>query len=133
VFRNWFEKKPPPLSGAPVVRRLKSYSAESGYVYQYAFEGQRPLGKPASTEFVFSASADRKTWHEVSVLVEAAAVSAWEQAHGRELSSTEWYALAKMALFAAFDERAAPAQMYADPVRLRASDVEGIMERLGID
>jgi hypothetical protein len=132
VFRNWFEKKPAPLSGAPAVRRLKSYSAQSGYVYQYAFEGQRPLAKPAGTEFVFSASADRKTWHDVSVLVEAAAVNAWQQAHGRALSSTEWYALAKMALFGAFDERATPAEIYAEPVRLRAADVEGIMERLGL-
>lgn len=131
MFRNWFSKNPEPLSGAPAVRRLKTFSSQSGYVYQYAYEGQRTLAKGAGSEFVFSVSADRKNWQNVSVLVEAAAVRAWEQANGRSLSSNEWYALAKMSLFAAFDERATPAEM-REPVRLRAADVAGIMERLGL-
>ena len=91
------------------------------------------MRKNAGTEFVFSVSADRKTAHDLSVLVEEAAVRAWEQSHGRTLSATEWYALAKMALFAAFDERAEPSAMRGEPVRLRAADVAGIMERLGRD
>jgi hypothetical protein len=95
--------------------------------------GQRPLPKRAGTEFVFTVSADRKQWHDVSVLVEEASVRAWEQSHARTLSATEWYALAKMALFAAFDERAEPALMRGEPVRLRAADVEGILEQLGRD
>ena len=41
MLRNFFTKKPLPLTGAPAVRRLKSYSAQSGYVYQYFYEGQR--------------------------------------------------------------------------------------------
>lgn len=131
MFRNWFGKNPSPLTGAPAVRRLKTFSSQSGYVYQYAYEGQRPLPKRAGTEFVFSISADRKKWQNVSVLVESVAVRAWEQAHERALSATEWYALAKMSLFAAFDERATPAEMH-EPVRLREEDVTGIMERLGI-
>jgi hypothetical protein len=43
MLRNFFSKKPLPLTGAPAVRRLKSYSAQSGYVYQYFYEGQRPF------------------------------------------------------------------------------------------
>ena len=133
MFRDWFSKKAVPLSGAPPVRRTKTYSAQSGYVYQYVYLGQRPLPKNAGAEFVFSVSADRKIWHDVSVLVEQAAVRTWEQSHERTLSATEWYALAKMALFTAFDERAAPADLRGDSVRLRAADVGEIMERLGRD
>jgi len=133
LFRNFFSKNPPPpLSGAPAVRRLKTYSAESGYVYQYFYEGQRPLrGAKGGTEFVFSVSADRKTWHPVSVLVGDDAIHEWERAHGRQLSSTERYAVSKMVLFQAFDERALPAQM-KEEVRVRAADVEAIIESLGL-
>ena len=85
----------------------------------------------AGTEFVFSLSHDRKNWHSTSVLVADAAIASWQQAHARELSSTERYAVAKMALFQAFDERSAPEQM-KDAVRLRHADVEGIIETLGL-
>src|SRR5258707_830005 len=102
MFRKLFEKKAPdeaagkqPLAGAPAVRRLKSYSAESGYVYQYVYEGQRP--HTSGTEFVFTISADRKSWHDLSVIVGEEGVRAWERAHDRQLSSTERYAVAKMA------------------------------------
>jgi len=133
VFRSLFSKKPAALTGTPGVRRLKTYSAQSGYVYQYYYEGHREFraGGDAGTEFVFSVSSDRKTWHATSVLVGAASVRAWEESHDRRLSSTEWYAIAKIALFQAFDERAAPAQM-KDEVRVRSADVDAIIETLGI-
>jgi len=115
------------------VRRLKTYSAQSGYVYQYYYEGQRSFQKAdgAGTEYVFTVSADRKNWHAASVLVSEAAIGAWEENHARELSSTERYAVCKMALFQAFDERTAPEQMKSE-VRVRGADVEGIIESLGL-
>ena len=54
MLRDFFTKKAVPLSGAPPIRRLKTYSAQSGYVYQYFYEGQRPLRGEAGTEFVFT-------------------------------------------------------------------------------
>ena len=126
MFRHFFARKPVPLTGAPAIRRMKTYSAQSGYVYQYFYEGQRP-----GTEFVFSVSADRKVWGPVSVVVNDAAVKAWEQAHARELSATERYAVAKLALFQAFDERALPKDM-KEEVRLREADIQGIVEMLGL-
>ena len=131
MFRGLFRKKAVPLTGAPTVRRLKTYSAQSGYVYQYYYEGHResrPSGESA-TEFVFTVSADRKNWHPASVLVHEEAVQVWEAAHERQLSSTERYAVAKMALFQAFDERAEPSLMKGD-VRVRAADIEAIVETL---
>ena len=134
VFRNFFTKKPVPLSGAPTVRRQKTYSAESGYVYQYFYEGMRPFtsGGQTGTEFVFTFSADRKTWHPVSILVSEEAIAGWEQQRGRTLSTTERYAIAKMALFRGFDERASP-ELMKQEVRVRAEDVITILDALGLE
>jgi hypothetical protein len=134
VFRSLFSKKPAPLTGTPSVRRLKTYSAQSGYAYQYYYEGHRVFrsGDDSGTEFVFSISADRKTWRPTSVLVGDAAIAAWERTHERRLSSTERYAVAKIALFQAFDERATPALM-KEEVRVRPTDVETIIETLGLE
>jgi hypothetical protein len=133
MLRNFFSRKPLPLTGAPAVRRLKSYSAQSGYVYQYFYEGQRPFrsGGESGIEFVFTVSADRKEFHPVGVLVSERALLAWEQAHDHALSSTERYAISKMALFQAFDERATPDLMKQE-VRVRAADVSAINETLGL-
>jgi hypothetical protein len=133
MFRSFFSQKPVALSGTPAVRRLKTYSAQSGYAYQYFYEGHRPFrsGGVRGTEFVFSFSADRKTWHSARVLLGDGAVRAWQSAHQRELSSTERYAIAKMSLFKAFDDRPSPEQMQ-DEVRVRDADVEAIVESLGL-
>ena len=133
LFGRFF-KKTTPLTGAPAVRRQKTYSAQSGYVYQYFYEGQRRYHKDdeAGVEFVFDVSADRKTSDPVSVFVSDEAVVAWERKNGRELVPAERYAAAKMALFQAFDEREHPSQMRQD-IRVRAADMEAILANLGID
>ena len=133
VFRRFFTKSKVPPGGAPAIRRLKTYSAQTGYVYQYFYEGHRSFDAAGETgtEFVFQVSADRKTWTDLSVLVSTSALAAWEKANERELSSTERYAIAKIALFQAFDERAGPAQM-RDDIRVRNADIDGIVERLGL-
>ena len=58
--------------------------------------------------------------------------SQWEQSHARELSATERYAVAKMALFQAFDERATP-ELMKQEVRVRAADVTAILDTLGLE
>jgi len=134
MFRRFFLRKSTtqPLSGVPPVRRLKTYSAQTGYVYQYYYEGQRPFEKAAAgIEFVFTVSADRKTWHTTSVIVADQSLRSWEAAHARELSSTERYAICKMALFQAFDERSTPDLMKSE-VHVRDADVSGIIETLGL-
>lgn len=129
---QWLRKKSPPLRGAPLVRRQKTYSAQSGYVYQYFYEGQRSITSHSGTEFVFSVSADRKTSTQVSVFLSSDAMASWQQESGRTLSSTEQYAIAKMALFQAFDERETPEAMSV-PVHLRPADVRAILASLNID
>lgn len=112
---------------------MKTYSAQSGYVYQYFYEGQRTfdVAGERGLEFVFQISGDRKTWSDLSVLVSASAIESWEKANTRELSTTERYAIAKIALFQAFDERPGPAQM-REHVRVRNADIDGIVESLGL-
>ncbi|MCX6621040.1 MAG: hypothetical protein NTY38_08145 [Acidobacteria bacterium] len=111
-----------PLRGAPVVRRLKTYSAQSGYVYQYFYEGYRVAAE--TTTYVFQTSVDRKSSFPVSVLLPASSLG------GRELTGTECYAVAKMALFQAFDERLKPLTM-REPVLVRPADATAILETLG--
>jgi hypothetical protein len=133
VFRSLFSKNKAVLTGAPAVRRMKTYSAQSGFVYQYYYEGHRAAGsgEGSGTEFVFTISADRKTWHQTGVLLRDAAIHSWQKSHGRDLSSTERYAIAKMALFQAFDERPDPASMQEE-VLVRNADVEAIVDTLDL-
>lgn len=97
------------LLGVPVVRRVKNYAAVSGYVYEYFFEGYRD--KQRAREFVFSVSGDRKAWFAFQVRLAAGATQAWERDWARILGDRERYALAKLALFSVFDERANPAEV----------------------
>jgi len=88
----------------PKPARLKTYTAETGYVYQFYFVGKRrALDRPAA-EYIFDVSSDRKVRFSVSVFVEDSAVSAWRESHGRPLVDAELYAAAKMGLTRAFDE-----------------------------
>ena len=115
-------------------RRLKTYSAESGYVYQYYFLESRPrrrLWGQAGTAFLFSVSSDRKSSFVLEVLVEKGALEAWNQVHGRSLSENETYAAAKMRLFRAFDESPTPQKL--SHVRVEPSNIEALLEPLGLD
>ncbi|MBI3697847.1 MAG: hypothetical protein HY238_23825 [Acidobacteria bacterium] len=127
-----FKRKPapPPLRGAPAVRRQKTYSAQTGYVYQYFYEGYHE--ERAGNEYVFQVSSDRKSSFPLTVFLPGAAVEAWQQAHGRALSSTEQYAAVKMALFETFDERAGLSPANAE-VEIAAADMERLLATLEIE
>lgn len=92
------------------VRRVKSYSAANGYVYQYCFyEGNRTTfeGEPAG-EFIYAVSADRKTTFPLRIIVRQSALLNWASSNGRPLTSSEEYAVAKIRLLQAFDEGSVP-------------------------
>lgn len=85
---------------------MKTYTASSGYVYQYYFVGNRDAernGEPA-TEYIFDVTRDRHAMFAFSVFLLASAVAAWTGSHGRAPSEPERYAAAKMALLRGFDE-----------------------------
>ena len=89
-----------------VARRVKSYSAATGYTYQYVFEEVRKARRGFSTgnEYIYRVSADRKTSFPVGIFVRQDAVHAWDKKLSRKLNGTEEYAVAKMRLFQALDE-----------------------------
>jgi hypothetical protein len=118
------------------VRRLKTYTAQTGYVYDYYFVGKRPAlsGDPLapSVEYIFDISSDRKTTCAVSVFLSPHVVDSYAAGHGRSLSEPEQYAAVKMRLLQALDEIP---DMLHDGRRLTL-DVETLstlLESVGID
>ena len=115
-------------------RRLKTYSAESGYVYQYFFlesRERRGFWGRTGTAFLFSVSGDGRTSVELEIAVEDAALHAWGKAHGRALTGTETYAAAKMRLFRVFDETPSPAEL--QHARVDSSNIEALLQPLKLD
>ncbi len=113
------------------VRRMKTYSGESGIVYQYYFLESRPkrrLWGRRGTAFLFHVTSDRKNFFVSEVLVEEAALQAWEKLHGRALAEQERYAAAKMALFRAFDESSREEELLR--VRVDEGNIESLLEPL---
>lgn len=113
-MRVWLQKvfaKQPqelPLKGKPPVRREKAYAADTGYVYQYFYEGYREsgTGEEAGSEYVFTVSSDRASSFTITLSLSHRTLETWQQNHQRDLNATEQYALVKMALFQIFDGRA---------------------------
>lgn len=125
------------MSRPNAVRRIKSYSAASGYVYQYCFFGVNRIpfeGNPAG-EFTYAVSSDRKTTFPLRIIVLRSALDTWARTNGRALTSSEEYALAKMRLFQAFDEGAVPPGMQATgeaPLLVDESNLESLLQMLNI-
>ena len=119
------------------VRRVKSYSAADGYVYQYYFfEGNRAQrdGRPGG-EFTYVISADRRSTFPFKIFVRQSALDAWAKRNGRSLTSSEEYAVAKMRLFQAFDEgsvQVPPEGQQAREVVVDESNLEDLLGKLGI-
>ena len=119
------------------VRRVKSYSAADGYVYQYYFfEGNRAqrAGSPGG-EFTYVISADRHSTFPFKIFVQQSALEAWARQNGRPLSSSEEYAVAKMRLFQAFDEGSVQGSAEAGQtgeVVVDNSNLEELLGQLGI-
>ena len=127
----------PPMPRPDAVRRVKSYSAADGYVYQYYFfEGNRAQrgGNPGG-EFTYVVSADRHTAFPFKIFVMQSALDSWAKVNGRPLTSSEEYAVAKMRLFQAFDEgsvQAPAAGQQPGEVIVDESNLEELLGRLGI-
>jgi hypothetical protein len=85
------------------VRRVKSYTGQTGFVYQYYYVGNREVD--GATEYIFDVTADRKSMFAVSIFLKKEALASWSAVHGRALTGTEQYAAAKLRLFQAFDEQ----------------------------
>jgi hypothetical protein len=118
------------------VRRLKTYTAQTGYVYEYYFVGKRhalandPQG-PA-TEYIFDVSSDRKTTYAVSVFLPLHALESYAASHSRTLSEPEQYAAIKLRLMQAFDEIVDMLHQ-GRRLTLEAEALPALLESVGID
>lgn len=118
-------------------RRIKSYSASTGYVYQYYFyEVQSSSRKTrdgiaAGSEYTYMVSVDRKTMFPLRVFLRRDALQKWAGEAGRELTGTEEYAVAKMRLFQAFDEIEDLAAARSDLV-VDSSNLAELLSRLDL-
>ena len=123
----------PVMPRPEAAHRVKSYSAATGYVYQYYFyEVEKTNRGPAEgTEYVFMVSVDRKHVFPVRILVIKAALEQWGGRTGREFSGTEEYAVAKMRLFQAFDE-IEDLSAKTPPLKVDESNLENLMAQLDL-
>jgi hypothetical protein len=115
------------------VRRIKAYSAESGYVYQYQFQDVHPAKQGGATgnEFIYYVSADRKSMFPIRIFVRRDGLDQWTKRTGRVLTGTEEYAVAKMRLFQALDEVEDFATKRPDLV-VDGSNLGALLERLDL-
>jgi hypothetical protein len=137
------------------VRRVKSYSAATGYVFQYYFfevnrvdriavaqEKERAAVRPGNErgsvpggEYIYMVSANRQSAMPVKIFVQQSALDAWAQRNGRPLTGTEEYAVAKMRLLQAFDEgsvQVSPDDQPSVEVIVDESNLEDLLNQLGI-
>ncbi|SRR6266567_3962840 len=115
------------------VRRVKSYSAATGYVYQYYFYEveKRRRASNDGREYVYMVSVDRKNLFPVRIFVQEDALEKWAARTGQQLTGTEEYAVAKMRLFQAFDEIEGLAANSSDLV-IDDSNLETLLSQLDI-
>ncbi|MYC66326.1 MAG: hypothetical protein F4X12_08360 [Acidobacteriia bacterium] len=106
LLRRGRQQPGPELLGRPPIRREKAYAADSGYVYQYTYEGYRAATRSDSVgrEFVFECTSDRAARFRLAVFAPDESFAAWERSAGRDLNAVERYAIVKMQLFAILDE-----------------------------
>ncbi len=116
--------------------QLKTYSAQTGFVYQYYFVGQRPAladdPEAPSTEYIFDVSFDRKTTFAVSIFLPPATLAAWAAKYGRDLVEPEQYAAATLRLLQGFDE--IPDMMRdGRRQRMNGEQIIELLDSIGID
>lgn len=122
---SWRSSKAEVLKPLPLSQREKSYSSETGAVYQYLFKGL------AGATHVFEVSADRSPRFEVRVELDEAGLAACAERMQSELKWNEQYALAKLCLLAAFDSAATPEQL-KQPVHATAEQLLAHMTTLNM-
>ena len=124
---SWLRRLLPfgkPLIRTRAVGRPRTYSADAGYVYEYAFAGFRRVsgGPDTLIEYVFTVSTNRSTPAPVSVVLPESVLLDWATAH-RELTSSERYGIAKMLLKRGMDEwpgpRSIPRSVVLEPPQLQ--------------
>ena len=131
-WRRRFARRPE-LGGAPRTGRQKTYSAESGYVYQYVLLSfrQHKRGGEDLHEYTFEVSgAPGRTW-SIAVILRSSVLHTWIREHDREFSASERYGIAKITLKRELDTAESPARLPAS-VSPTVGQVDDICRFLGL-
>jgi hypothetical protein len=126
--------EPEVLGGAPLRTRIKTYSSANGHVYQYVYRGRRsilaaPNVRPGQ-EYVFQVNRTPGNSGRVAVQLLDAEINGCRKYIARELLDSERYAIAKLSLFATFDE-AEDFSALSDPIIPSAQRMQQCLETLG--
>lgn len=106
--------------------RPRTYSADSGYVYEYSFAGFRAAG--GEYEYVFSVTGGRVPARKIRVWL-SDAVAEWA-GRDRELTASERYGMAKVCLKNAMDRAAGPEALESEvrPGREEIAEVADLLD-----
>ncbi|HYO83018.1 MAG TPA: hypothetical protein VES20_16540 [Bryobacteraceae bacterium] len=98
-----------PLTRGAHAGRTRSWTAESGYVYEYSFAGFRRVRRSGESfiEYQFSVSASRSEPRVVAVFLPEERLPEWTGT-AREITASERYGIAKLCLNQEFDRAEAP-------------------------
>ena len=131
-FLRTILRRDPPLVRTRSTGRPRTYSADSGYVYQYWFAGFRPVKRAGEgyIEYVFEVTGARESPSAVSVLLAEGRLPAWTGTQ-RELTASERYGIAKLCLKRALDSFPDPKTLSPQVVPSK-SDVEEVAATLDL-
>ena len=135
-MRDWWHRLFPRRTnpgGAPRTGRQKTYSAESGYVYQYVLSAFRQYrrGDEELYEYTFQVSAGRGEASAVTVVLRSSVLREWIRQHDREFSASERYGIAKITLKRQLDAAESPPAL-PPSVAPDVSEVADITAFLGL-
>jgi len=127
----------PRMARPDAARRVKSYSAANGFVYQYLFFEVNRIADESGPagEFIYAVSCDRKKTFGLRVLVRQSALDDWARCNGRALTSSEEYAVAKMRLYQGLDAGEVPPDTEppaAITLQVDGSNLEDLLQSLNI-
>jgi hypothetical protein len=122
----------PPLTPTASTGRPRTYSADSGYVYEYSFAGFRRIRRhgEACIEYVFEVSGARVQKSPVAVVLAEHRLREWVN-RDRDVTASERYGIAKLALKRALDRFPDPHSLSAEVAPDR-QEVAGIADVLDL-
>lgn len=92
------------------------------------YKGRQPAAEDVI--FIFSATANRKHWEPVSIVLGRQVIEQWQLLQEHNLRPVDLYAIAKMSLFESFDRSASG--VLPSIVRPGTNDLSRYMDALGL-
>jgi hypothetical protein len=130
LWRRLFRREPP-LESTYSTGRPRTYSADSGYVYEYSFAGFRRLrrGGDDYVEYVFDVTGGRVERSAVAILLPERRLREWA-ARDRDLTASERYGIAKLTLKRALDRFPDPRSLHSEvvPDRTEVCEIADLLD-----